>query len=559
MAKTTKQEEPKTLTRAEKREAAKAIIRELLQKSAHKASELIEAAASLFTQRFAGEDTENANDVKGRIGSILDVMKKENEVRFDGGVYTLPAETMVEAKEEKPKKKTTAKKKIEEMEAKAEEKAEVQADKPKRTRAKKETVSEAVAEEKTETKEAETVERPKAKRTAKKKTAQPLPVAPLQPIAPVAPITPETAPEPIPEKEEKQEKAEKTDKADKPKRTRAKKAAVSETVAETHEEKPEIKAEIKPEIKAEEKPEIKAGVKAEAPKHALVDMSFLFGDIKPTAKKETATEKPNAEKEIKETKAEILAPASVPAPAPAPAVMEKQTEKTEEKAQSKPQDKKPEQSKEAQKRNEPKTSARSGSGKNSGNGKNGKTARVLTPDERLQEAFLARLHKLGGEYFEYYSVYLLERYSRRNGRRLESLKVTAGDHDGGIDGEIELTDRLGFRETIYIQAKNWDPDKGDEKQWTVGETLLQQFIGACVCRQAKEGKQHCRGIFITTSRFTPEAKKMLDDTSDKFVGYDGAELYETAKECAFGIIKKNGEYALDETLLSSTKAFFNMF
>ena len=116
MAKTTKQEEPKTLTRAEKREAAKAIIRELLQKSAHKASELIENAASLFTQRFAGEDTENANDVKGRIGSILDVMKKENEVRFDGGVYTLPAETTVEAKEEKPKKKRARKVKKEETE-----------------------------------------------------------------------------------------------------------------------------------------------------------------------------------------------------------------------------------------------------------------------------------------------------------------------------------------------------------------------------------------------------------------------------------------------------------
>ncbi len=555
MAKTTKKEEPKTLTRAEKREAAKAIIRELLQKSAHKASELIEDAASLFTQRFAGEDTENANDVKGRIGSILDIMKKENEVRFEGGVYTLPAETTVEAKEEKPKKKPTAKKadKKAETEVVAEVKEEVKADKPKRTRAKKETVSEAVAEEKTETKETEAVEKPKAKRTAKKKTAEPLPVAPLQPIAPVAPITPETAPEPIPEKEEKQEKAEK------PKRIRAKKAAVSETVSETHEEKPEIKAEEKTETKAEIKPETKAEAKAEAPKHALVDMSFLFGDIKPSVKKETATEKPNAEKEVKEVKAEILAPASTPTPAPAPAVTEKQTKKTEEKAQNKPQDKKPEQSKETQRRNEPKTSARSGSGKNSGNGKNGKTARVLTPDERLQEAFLARLHKLGGEYFEYYSVYLLERYSRRNGRRLEALKVTAGDHDGGIDGEIELTDRLGFRETIYIQAKNWDPDKGDEKQWTVGETLLQQFIGACVCRQAKEGKQHCRGIFITTSRFTPEAKKMLDDTSDKFVGYDGTELYETAKECAFGIIKKNGEYALDETLLSSTKAFFNMF
>ena len=147
----------------------------------------------------------------------------------------------------------------------------------------------------------------------------------------------------------------------------------------------------------------------------------------------------------------------------------------------------------------------------------------------------------------------------KNGRRLEGLKVNGGDRDGGIDGEIELTDKLGFRETIYIQSKNWNPEKGDEKLWVVGETLLQQFIGACACRQAKDGKQHCRGIFITTSRFTPEAKRILDTMSDKIVGYDGNDLYEAAKECSFGVIQKNGNWVLDEKLLSGTKAFFNLF
>ena len=169
------------------------------------------------------------------------------------------------------------------------------------------------------------------------------------------------------------------------------------------------------------------------------------------------------------------------------------------------------------------------------------------------------MRSLGGDYFEYYSVYLLERYSMRNGRRLEMLKISGGDRDGGIDGEIELTDKFGFKETIYIQSKNWDPDKGKEEYWVVGETLLQQFIGACACKQAKDGKQHCRGIFITTSRFTPDAKRILEDMSDKIVGYDGNDLYETAKECEFGLIKKNGEWALDEKLLSGPKAFFNMF
>ena len=31
-----------------------------------------------------------------------------------------------------------------------------------------------------------------------------------------------------------------------------------------------------------------------------------------------------------------------------------------------------------------------------------------------------------------------------------------------------------------------------------------------------------------------------------------------AKECSFGLVKKNGEWMLDEKLLSGTKAFFDM-
>ena len=103
------------------------------------------------------------------------------------------------------------------------------------------------------------------------------------------------------------------------------------------------------------------------------------------------------------------------------------------------------------------------------------------------------------------------------------------------------------------------PEKVDEKLWVLGETLIQQFIGACVCRQAKDGKQRCRGIFITTSRFTPEAKAVLESVSEQIIGYDGTDLFEAAKECQFGIIKRNGEWVLDENLLSSGKVFFTMF
>jgi hypothetical protein len=65
------------------------LIKELLQSGAKKNLDLIEEAAKSFADRFKSEENENPNDVKGRIGSVLDVMKKEGEVAFDGGMVAL--------------------------------------------------------------------------------------------------------------------------------------------------------------------------------------------------------------------------------------------------------------------------------------------------------------------------------------------------------------------------------------------------------------------------------------------------------------------------------------
>lgn len=559
-----KKQETKVVTRAEKKDATKNVIKELLAVKPLKHNELIEETAKIYTARFGGEDTENVNDVKGRVGSVIDIMKKDSEIMYDGGMYALksrlpapPVEEKVKEETEKPAKKTRAKakKESEPVTEKTEEKVE----KAKKT-TKKATKKEEVVEVKEET------EKPvkKTKTTkAKKEKAEPLPPAPLQPNAPVAPITPEIAPEPLPEKtEEKEEtpqkptkkvtaKTEKTPAKEKPKKAAAKRTEKVEKqpsgtpMVALNEEKPPVEEKSEPQVK-EEKIEVKnpPAVKEKgeiAKKTEVIDMSFLFGakptapTAKPTPKTEVKadekTEKAMPKTEKAETKTEEK---SAPAPAPInepvkeekPALKvvktdEKRVKKvvqTIRKAEKKPQ----------------------------------------TPDERLKEAFLRRLRSLGGDYFEYYSVYLLERYSMKNGRRLEGLRISGGDRDGGIDGEIELTDKFGFRETIYIQSKNWNPDKGDERLWVVGETLLQQFIGACACRQAQDRKQHCRGIFITTSRFTPDAKRILETMSDKIVGYDGEDVYEAAKECQFGLVYENGNWKLDEKLLSGEKVFFNM-
>ena len=504
------QENKTVATRAEKKDATKQIIRELLEKKNCKSGELIDEASAVFTAKFGGEEV--PNDVKGRVGSVIDVMKKEGEIVLKKGVYSLPVlvvketpptATVEESGKKEKKVGTTRKKKEENVEIPqpqleektGQEKEESKQEKSKRTRkTAKKSVTE---EEKTEEK------------------AQPLPPAPLQPIAPTAPITPESAPEPIPEKKKRVRKAQKEERGE-----ALEKLNKDEVVAVIEPQQETTIQQVTEEEKVEEKP-------VSTPQGTLMDMSFLFGEIKP--KKEVVKR---------------LAPASELKQIPA--VAESKTEtKPETKSESKAE-------KKSEEKTLPKRIAVSSVPVRR------VASKSQTADERLCEAFLKRIRKLGGEYFEYFSVYLIEKYSRMSGRRLEGLKISGGEHDGGIDGEVELTDRIGFRETIYIQSKNWNPDKGDERLWVVGETLLQQFIGACACRQARDKKQHVRGIFITTSRFTPEAKKVLNDMSDTIVGYDGEDVYETAKECGFGIIKKNGEYVLDENLLSGEKAFFFM-
>ena len=498
-----KEEKKVEMTRAQKTEATKGIIKELLAVKPMKHNELIEETAKLYTERYKSEETENVNDVKGRAGSVLDIMKKESDVMYDGGMYALKARMPMSAPETATEEKPVKASKTKAKKAETEEK----------TEAPKKRTKKAKAEEPVKTEEVKTEEKAEPKKRGRKpkaKAEEPQKEeVKTQPIAEEKPVE-EVKEEPIAVKEEP-----------------VKEEPVKEEPAKEELPKEEKKTEQALVVKP------KAEV---APKNVVMDMTFLIGDGKGKApkKEEPKEETPKKEEPKKE---EVKAPVKE----------ENKPEKTEDKKTAvKPVKEAPKAPQKAVKtaekpQNKPKTAER-----------------PLSADEKLRDAYLKRMRSLGGDYFEYYSVYLLERYSIRNGRRLEGLRISGGENDGGIDGEIELTDKLGFRETIYIQSKNWNPDKGKEEYWVVGETLLQQFIGACACRQAKDGKQNCRGIFVTTSRFTPEAKRILDDMSDKIVGYDGNDLYDAAKECEFGVIKKNGEWVLDERLLSGTKAFFNM-
>lgn len=90
-----------------------------------------------------------------------------------------------------------------------------------------------------------------------------------------------------------------------------------------------------------------------------------------------------------------------------------------------------------------------------------------------------------------------------------AAKVTQFSSDGGIDGIIK-EDTLGL-DKIYIQAKRWT-DK------TVGAPDIQQFMGALMTVKAS------KGVYITTSHFSEEAKKVASQGNVKVVLIDGEQL-----------------------------------
>lgn len=106
------------------------------------------------------------------------------------------------------------------------------------------------------------------------------------------------------------------------------------------------------------------------------------------------------------------------------------------------------------------------------------------------------------------------------GGPLNEGMVTKKTRDGGIDGVIK-EDELGLGK-IYVQAKRWDR--------VIGEPDIQKFVGALDGQNAK------KGIFITTSHFSPDSLKY----SEKIIGkdivlVDGKELSELLFEHNLGV------------------------
>ncbi len=118
------------------------------------------------------------------------------------------------------------------------------------------------------------------------------------------------------------------------------------------------------------------------------------------------------------------------------------------------------------------------------------------------------LKKCSPPFFERVVVDLLVRMGY-GGSRADAGRAIGRSGDGGIDGIIK-EDKLGL-DVVYIQAKRWDSN-------SVGRPDVMQFAGAL------QGQRANKGIFITTSRFTDDARNYVSQIGSKIVLIDGQQL-----------------------------------
>jgi len=143
----------------------------------------------------------------------------------------------------------------------------------------------------------------------------------------------------------------------------------------------------------------------------------------------------------------------------------------------------------------------------------------LTPLEQIAEAvdeiessvaheLVARIRSMSPEFLEKAVLRLL--VAMGYGGSEGDAQHIGGSGDGGFDGVINQ-DRLGL-ERIYVQAKRYAPDN------VVGRPAVQGFLGAL------HGVGAAGGVFITTSRFSPDAILWANGTNPRVILIDGARL-----------------------------------
>ena len=142
-----------------------------------------------------------------------------------------------------------------------------------------------------------------------------------------------------------------------------------------------------------------------------------------------------------------------------------------------------------------------------------------TPEESIQDSILEIEESVGVQILQRIKdeePVFLERvvlkllHQMGYGSSEDDLEHIGGSGDGGVDGVINQ-DALGL-DQIYIQAKRY-------AEGVIGRPQIQAFVGALA------GKHAVRGIFITTSTFSRDAREYVENLREtRVILIDGDEL-----------------------------------
>ena len=107
------------------------------------------------------------------------------------------------------------------------------------------------------------------------------------------------------------------------------------------------------------------------------------------------------------------------------------------------------------------------------------------------------------------------------GGDIENGRMTKASGDGGIDGVIN-EDALGL-DAVYVQAKKYAPEN------TVGRPDIQRFVGSLT------GEGASKGVFVTTSSFSREARDYVSRIQQRVVLIDGVALAQLLVKHGVGV------------------------
>jgi restriction system protein len=161
--------------------------------------------------------------------------------------------------------------------------------------------------------------------------------------------------------------------------------------------------------------------------------------------------------------------------------------------------------------------------------KEGEESPNATPEELLEQSYeklrealaaeiLSRVMNASPAFFERLVVELLVRMGY-GGSLQDAGRAIGKSGDDGIDGIIK-EDRLGL-DVIFVQAKRW--------QATVGRPEIQKFVGAL------QGQRAHKGVFITTSGFSADAREYASRIDSKVVLIDGPQLAQFMMDFDLGV------------------------